>query len=169
MRAQRFRVRSCGVRTSCIGTTGGDEEVCEQNDRVRAERPWMSWASWGAACGPPPAGATSSMRTPPRLRTQWRRRRTVVVGLSVPALASARGERLGHGDRAARRRGQRRPLVRIEALVVAHHSRNPLGGVPIPALDQRAGGGPSGEGALSRREDRAALRQDEAVRGGGAG
>src|SRR3989441_8543179 len=69
------------------------------------------------------------MRTPPRLRTQWRRHRTVVVGLSVPAPASARGERLGHGDRAARRWGQRRPLVRIEALVVAHHSRNPLGGV----------------------------------------
>src|SRR5256884_5965402 len=129
----------------------------------------MGGGSGGGAGGPPPAGATSSMRTPPQLRTQWRRRRTVVVGLSVPAPASARAERLGHRDRAARRRGQRRPLVRIEALVVAHHSRNPLGGVPIPALDQRAGGRPPGEGALSRRENRAALRQDEAVRGVGGG
>src|SRR2546426_5995839 len=74
--------------------------VCEP------ERPWMSWASRGAACGPPPAGASSSMRTPPRLRAHWRRRRTVVVDLSVPAPASARSERLGHGDRAARRRGR---------------------------------------------------------------
>src|SRR5438132_5361678 len=82
----------------------------------------MSWASRGAACGPPPVGATSSMRTPPRLRTHWRRHRTVVVGLSVPAPASARGERLGHGDRAARRRGQRRPLVQIEARSEEHTS-----------------------------------------------
>src|SRR5207245_9385897 len=107
---------------------------------LRTERPWMSWASRGAACGPPPVGATSSMRTPPRLRTHWRRHRTVVVGLSVPAPASARGERLGHGDRAAPRRAPRRPLVRLEALVVAPRSRNPLGGVPIPALAHRAGG-----------------------------
>src|SRR5216117_4593023 len=110
MRAQRFRVRSCGVgtrlhrynrgvtRRSANRTTLDEPGVVGGGVRSAPRRRYIFHANTSSV--------THTMATAPYGRRP----------LSVPAPASACAERLGHGDRAARR--QRRPLVQIEALVV---------------------------------------------------
>src|SRR5439155_20863752 len=77
-----------------------------------------------------PLVAASFIRLPPRLRT---------LCMSVARSASDRAERLRDGDRPARLAWLRcRSTVQFESLPVAHDLRDPLGGLAVPPLDDRA-------------------------------
>src|SRR5437016_3019310 len=77
----------------------------------------------------PPLVAASVIPIPPRLCTPY----------DVVAFASAsrHTQRLRDGDCPARGRHGR--PVHFEPLLVAHHARDPLGGPPVPPLDDGPG------------------------------
>src|SRR6266480_2042896 len=105
-----------------------------------------------------PLVAASLIHLPPQVT------HTRYVSHNVSRDPSARAQRLRDGDRPTRlacRRG--RPTVQFETLPVAHHPRDPLGGLAVPPLDHGSGWRAPRESALGRGEDGVALWLHQAV------
>src|SRR5258705_2658916 len=107
----------------------------------------------GTACGPLPAG---------RCIDHSHTSSVTHASQCVRAVASIRAQRLRNGDRPSRR-SRRRRAVYVEPLPVAYHTRDPLGSLAVPPLDDWPGRRAPREAALGRCEDGVALRLHQAV------